>query len=81
MPLVEFLDEDGKAKLKDLLREHSETTRNHPIQQQLSQHVRSILESPNEAYGPFFIFAAQMQTGTPSSTAPHSMANLSRVSS
>lgn len=63
MPLVEFLDEDGKAKLKDLLREYSETTRNHPIQQQLSQHVRSILESPNEASGAFLTFAAQMQTG------------------
>lgn len=65
MPLVEFLDEDGKAKLKDFLREYSETTRNHPIQQQLSQHVRSILESPKEASGAFLTFAAHMPTGNP----------------
>lgn len=63
MPIVEFLDDNGKAELNKMLEMCNAEVNSGPIQQELSQLVRSVLRNPKESSGAFVTFAAQMQCG------------------
>ena len=60
MPVVDFLSHDGKAELKQLLDSHlPETEGKSPAEKLHSDHVRSILESPDDTSTGLFMAALQ----------------------
>jgi choline dehydrogenase-like flavoprotein len=65
MPVVEFLEGDGKANLQELLGTHVQaiTTSEHPAQELRNQLMQSLLEDPDEGSAAFFTFTAQTNLG------------------
>jgi choline dehydrogenase-like flavoprotein len=65
MPVVEFLEGNGRAHLQELLGTHMQaiTTSEHPSQKLRHQLIQSLLEDPEEGSAAFFTFTAQTNLG------------------
>ncbi len=73
MPLVEFLEGEGRANLQELLETHVQTitTSEHPAQKQRNQLIQSLLEDPDQGSASFFTFPAQSNLGNSGAQTHH----------